>query len=278
MKMHTGFALMSCVLFAGLSTVAAQEQPSGTTPPPKVLVIMREFLKPGKAGSAHQKTESAFVQAFSQAKWPQHYTGMDSLSGKSRSLFFTGYDSFEAWEKDNQATQKNATLAAALDSAQAADGDLLDSYESSTFVYRDDLSLAAPVEIPKMRYMEITVMRIRPGHRQDFKALAKMYISAYQKANMTTAHWAAFEDMYGHDNGGKYILVTPMKSLAEVDQGMAAGKGFASAVGPDEMKKMEDLTASTIESSETNLFMFNPKISYAAASWVKADPAFWGQK
>ncbi|PYX76402.1 MAG: hypothetical protein DMG72_04940, partial [Acidobacteria bacterium] len=70
MKRLTGLLLGSSLLLGGLGTVAAQEKSQGTTPPPKVLVILREFLKPGKGGKTHEKAESAFVQAFSRAKWP----------------------------------------------------------------------------------------------------------------------------------------------------------------------------------------------------------------
>ena len=38
------------------------------------------------------------------------------------------------------------------------------------------------------------------------------------------------------------------------------------------------LAAACIESTQSNLFMFNPKLSYPAESVVKADPAFWNQK
>jgi hypothetical protein len=42
---------------------------------------------------------------------------VSAITGKPRVLFLTGYDSFEAWEKDTRATQNNATLSAALDRA-----------------------------------------------------------------------------------------------------------------------------------------------------------------
>ena len=57
--------------------------------PPRVLTITREFVKPYRTGEVHGKAESAFVQAMRDAKWPTHYVGMTSLSGKSRALFFT---------------------------------------------------------------------------------------------------------------------------------------------------------------------------------------------
>jgi hypothetical protein len=91
---------------------AAQETPSGSSSIPKVLQITREFVKPGKAGMVHDKAESAFVDAMARAKWPTHYIGMTSLSGKSRALYLTSYESFDAWQKDTEAVTKNATLSA----------------------------------------------------------------------------------------------------------------------------------------------------------------------
>src|SRR5579864_3357221 len=113
MKIKACFLALSIFVAA----LAAAQEKQSTTPPPKVLVITREFVKPGRAGTAHEKTESAFVQAFSKSKWPTHYLAVDSLSGRPRSLFLTGYDSFEAWEKDTLAVQKNTGLLASLDRA-----------------------------------------------------------------------------------------------------------------------------------------------------------------
>src|SRR4030081_3159641 len=130
MKKVIGLSLGLCLL-SGSGVVLAQEDAAGVTAPPKVLVIQREFVKPGKAGAIHDKSESAFVRAMTAAKWPTHYFGMNSLSGPSRALFFIGYGSFAAWEKDNMDTAHNATLSAAMDRAAMADGDLLSSYDSS---------------------------------------------------------------------------------------------------------------------------------------------------
>jgi hypothetical protein len=84
--------------------------------------------------------------------------------------------------------------------------------------------------------------------------------------------------MYGQDNGGVYIVFTPMKSLAEVDGEIADGKKFEEAMGADGMKKIGELSASCLQSSETNLFSFNPKLSYASDDWIKSDPTFWKPK
>src|SRR5215471_3910812 len=123
MKRTLGYCLLVALLIGGAATLSAQPTATGVMPPPKVLVTFREFLKPGKAGSPHLKTESAFVQAFTAAKWPTRYIAVDSMSGEPRTIFLVGYDSFDAWEKDNKAIEKNATLSAALDKASVADGD-----------------------------------------------------------------------------------------------------------------------------------------------------------
>ena len=44
------------------------------------------------------------------------------------------------------------------------------------------------------------------------------------------------------------------------------------------MKKFRELLAAAIESSQHNLFVFSPKMSYVSDEWIKADPDFWKPK
>ena len=280
MKKLLGSSAGLCLVFTGLvsigsSNLAAQDQGS-MAGPPRILQIVMEVLKPGQGGNPHIKTESAFVQALTDAKWPTHYFGMDALTGPSRALFFTPYDSFEAWQKDLDAMMKNSTLSAAIDSASVADGALLTGLQTSVYLYREDLSLRAPVEISHLRYWDITLFRLKPGHEKDFEDLAKMYMAAFQK--VPNAHWATFEKTYGTDSGTWFIIVTPMNSLAEVDQSLRDGKTFDSSVSEEQKKKMRELTAECFEGIESNLYATNPKMSYPPDSWLKGDPTFWGQK
>jgi hypothetical protein len=277
MKKVTGMFAALCLLFLGSSIASAQEAANPAMSPPKVLVVMREYIKPGKSGAIHEKSESAFIRAMTEAKWPTHYFAADSLSGPSRALFFVGYDSFEAWEKDNLATAKNATLSAGMDRASLADGELLSSYDSAVYTYREDMSLrASTVNVAQDRYFEITHFVVRPGHMHEWDELVKMYISGFEKS-VPHAHWATFESMYGANNGGVFLVFNPMKSLAEVDAGMGDGKQFMSGMSDSEKKKLAELAAACIESSQTNLFVFNPKMSYPSEEWIKTDP-FWKPK
>ena len=270
MRRLTGFLLVLFVVLGGASLAAAQEKG-----PPKVLTIFREVLKPGKAGMVHEKAESAFVQAFTKANWPTHYLAVTSLSGKPRALFFVGYDSFADWEKDIKAEEKNPTLAAALDRASMADGELLSEAQGLSFAYREDQSLRANVNIAHMRYFEISTFRVKPGHDKDWEELVKLYKAAFEK--IPDARWATFEAMYGAP-AGSFAVFTPMRSLAEVDTELMQGKQFEAAVGEEGMKKIRELSAASIESVESNLFQFAPKMSYVSDDWVKADPDFWKPK
>ncbi|HSS97480.1 MAG TPA: hypothetical protein VLK33_10640 [Terriglobales bacterium] len=273
MKKLTGVLLGLSFVVGGICTVAAQE---GTTPPPKVLVLYREFIKPGKSGSLHEKSESAFVQALTKAKSSEHYFAVDSLSGRQRSLFLFPYDSFDAWEKDVMNTQKNAALSAALDRAGIADGELQSDMDTTVLMYREDQSLRGPVDIAHMRLFEISLYQVRPGHRKDWDDLVKLVMAAYEK--IPDAHWATFEVAYGQQANATYAIFVPRKAASEIDQSFAQEKDFVKAMGEDGMKKLRELETAAIESTQTNLFVFNPRMSYPPDAWVKADPDFWKPK
>ena len=255
--------------------VAQDVNTDAVMPPPKVLLIMREYVKPGKAGAIHEKSEAAFVNAVKAANWPTHYVALNSMSGRSRALFLMGYPTFEAWEKDNQATEKNAALTTALDKASLNDGELLSEYDQGVFTLDTENSLRTGDAV-HARYLEISSYRIKPGHRKDWMDLVKIYHDTFEKS-VPDAHWALYESYYGADNGGVYLVISPMKSLAEDDASMGDGKKLQEALGPEGMKHVSELTAACVESTQTNLFSMNPKMSYPAAEWIKAD-SFWAPK
>jgi hypothetical protein len=264
------FLAASCASF-----VAAQEMSQSSMSLPKVLQITREYTKPGKSGMVHQRTESAFVQAMTRANWPTHYLGMTSLSGKQRALFFTRYESFEAWEKDNMAVAKNRALSEALDRAGEADGQLLDEMDQGVFVFRPEMSLRPMADISHMRYLEISSFHVRPGHEAEWSEVVKMVKAAYEKA-VPTSHWGMYEQVYGGE-GGTYLVLTARKTLAEIDRAEEENKQFEAAMGED-MKRLNELFGSCVNTSQSQLFAFNPQMSYVEDEWIKADPEFWKPK
>src|SRR5471030_408146 len=95
----TRVAVAAAVLCAIGSASVVVAQNNAAMGPPKVLVINREFLKPGRGGP-HSKTESAFAAAAKANKAPFHYLGMTSMTGPDRALYMSGYDSFTEWANE----------------------------------------------------------------------------------------------------------------------------------------------------------------------------------
>jgi hypothetical protein len=259
----------------GLPAVKAQESGPKVTPPPKVLRIDVENLKPGKSGAVHQKTESTFVKLAQGDKSAPHYLAMQSLSGPPRALFFFSYDSFADMEKERNAEMKSPT-AAQLDSAFEADGELLTSLTSNIYTLRDDLSHTPSVAIATMRYMQISLLHIRPGHQAEWEEYLKMLSSTLDKTEPGRPI-AVYQSAYGWENGGVWLLITPMKSLDEVDKADADTAKFRENMGDANLKHYRELAAATIQSGQRNLFAFDPEMSYVRDEWVTADP-FWKHK
>jgi len=271
MKIFSPVVLGLSLAVAGSMMAAAQDTSSDF----KVLQITREYTKPYKNGVAHDKTESAFQQAMIKAKFPAYYVGLTSLSGKSRSLFLTIYNSFDEWGKDNELQDKNAALSAELERASIADGELLDSVDSLVYTYDKDLSYKSHPDLIGSRYMEISVFRVKAGHAAEWRKLAKLVKDAHDKAG-TSAHWSMYEIAYGTQDG-EYIALSSDKSMADIDSGFAENKKFMDALGEDGVKQFRELSASAVEYSRSELFAINPKMSYVPEAWIKAD-GFWKPK
>jgi len=103
-----------------------------------------------------------------------------------------------------------------------------------------------------------------------------MVKAAYEKG-VPDSHWGMFEQMYGGD-GGTFLVFTGRKSLSELDQKMGQEKQFADAMGEAGMKLLSELVAKSVESSQHQIFAFNPRMSYVPENWKKADPDFWMPK
>ncbi len=278
MKIISPVLLGLSLAVVGSSFTAAQEM-QGAAPqvqgPPKVLQITREFIKPGKSGAIHDASESKFVAAMTKAKWPTHYFALNSLTGKSRALYLTGYSSFKAWEDDFTAQMKDKPLFAELDKDSVADGELLNGIDQFVFTYDEDLSYRPSTTLAPARFMEVTSFHIKPGHRKEWNELVKLVIDAQKKAG-TSAHWVTYEIAYGGDN--TYVVLSDDKSLADIDTGYAEDKQFRDALGEDGMAKLSGLVEDCIKSSDSELFAINPAQSYPPEAWVKADPGFWKPK
>jgi hypothetical protein len=264
-----GVALLFCSL-----SVFAQPAPAGW-PPPKVLQIYREEIKPGKS-AAHEQVEAGWPKAFAKANWPTNYLAMTSSTGPSEAWFMTGFESLEAWEKDSGNVAKNSALKKELDQLEVHDGELRSGGRSVVALYREDLSHQANVDMPKMRYFRIITFRVRQGHDSQFADAVKIVRTAFEKANVP-AHWAVYQ-IYAGMPGPTFLVILPAKSLAEVDAAIAAAPAVQKEEGEDGIKKLQTIASDAFNSVETNIFEFNAKMSYPSKKWADGDPDYWRPK
>jgi hypothetical protein len=269
-----GTSVIGVALLGSSLSVFAQPAP-GSMPPPKILQIYREEIKPGKA-PAHEQVEAGWPKAFARANWPTNYLAMTSSTGPSEAWFMTGFDSLEAWEKDSGNVAKNSALKKELDQLEARDGELRSGGRSLVAMYREDLSHQANVDIPKMRYFRIITFRVRQGHDSQFADAVKIVRTAFEKANVP-AHWAVYQ-IYAGMPAPTFLVMLPAKSLAEVDAAIAAAPAVQQAEGEDGVKKLQTIASDAFNSVETNIFEFNAKMSYPSKQWADGDPDFWRPK
>lgn len=242
--------------------------------PPAVIQINREWLKPGKSGAVHDRSEAAFVTLMNKGKLQGHYIALNSMSGKPRALYMTRYPSFEAWETDNKIFEKNASLGAELDRAISSDSELLEGMDSAVLVYSEELSFHPRPDFSHARYYELTAFKVRLGHEKEWREVTKMYKEACDKAG-AGLHWGAYAVQYGGESG-TYIMLTHRESLAEIDKEQAAGKKIMEAMGGEEgAAKMDQMFAAAVESVRSELFTINPRQSYVDEATMKADADFW---
>ena len=280
MKVRFSSKIPLCLLSAGLilsaaPSLLAQQQPGEEHGPSNYIFLSNVDLKPNQ-NDAYAKIESDEVQALRAANAPGHYLGMWAITGPNHAIVMSGFDSFAEAQKNHETVWGNPKLASALNADNASEAPLISETHNSIYSYEKDLSLNPDLDLSKQRFMRIILFHIRSGKDQDWEHTVKLFIKAY--SSIPEAHWAMFEKMYGVGSDNTYILVTPMDSLSVVDAMHENGKKFDASVGEDQLQMLRNGLSATVESSESDLFVLSPQLSYVPDSWISASPDFWGKK
>jgi hypothetical protein len=276
MNKHLLFFVSCCLLLAGSSRVFAQEPP-----PPNVLFIVREEIKPGK-DAAHVEESNRFRQLLRKIKSPYGRIGMTPVAGNEHEvLYIWPFESFASVEKMNLDMEKWATgeFKADFDAIAPGPEDLHVSQRDMVAVFRPDLSYGMNLNIPEMRYMMISTIRVRPGQTMNFMNGVNMYLAGLKKGNVDS-HFAMFQVMAGTQDG-IYLVIEPMKSLAEMDKLQERMKGFRDAMGPEGLKDLNKIASEVFNPGETTIYAFNPRMSYVLDAFAERDKSptpFWNPK
>ena len=242
-------------------------------PPPNILNIETVNIKP-YADEPYDKVASQYPALSEHLKDPTHVLAMEALTGSPRAIYLTGYDSYEALQKNEEWLLGDAAADAKFDALDAREAPYISEVQYAIWHYRPDLSNnVAGADIPHSHYWEVIIFHMKPGHSESFGALTKIYRDAYLKSGQNIP-WSSYEGMMGVTD--TYLILVPMKSLKDEDAGLAHQKDFDAALGDEGRKRMSKLSEESVASVEDNLWMVDPDWSYVDKSWVDADPQYWG--
>ena len=261
--------LLTGLLGAGAAQLSAQQ----SNDPPKVLRIFVEDVKEGKA-AGHEKSESAFMEAFAKANYPANILGMTAMTGTSQAWFLEGHDSFDSISKA-EARLDNAEF----QTLDALDAEFRSGSHSWIAVYRPDISFHGQemmASLPKDRVFNVITLRVQNGHDDDFTELGKMAIDAAQKA-IYDQPVVVYQVVSGLPNG-TYLFFEPSPSLQALDGAPARSQALMQAMGDSGAKRFAKLESDAVASSQARLFLLNPRMSYVSKDFAAADPNFWNPK
>jgi hypothetical protein len=271
-------ALLSLVVSSVLPAAAQSAQaPAGPTSTPALVEIYREEVRPGK-GAAHAANEAAWAAAMAKGQAPVQWLAMTSMAGPGEAWFLSGHESYEAIQKMEDGMSGNAALSGENDKFSALDGELLNRTSRIITRFRPGLSYQPQVSLPEMRYMQVDIVRVKPGKIREFADSWRSTVAAHEKAKMDE-HWAVYEADAGFPDG-TFFFFYPLKSLAQLDKSgpMHSAAAYRDAVGEAGRIRMNEATVEAVDSSQTLLFALNAQMSLLSKQWIDADPAFWTPK
>lgn len=263
--------LIVCVCLVSCLTIFAQNSP------PRVLLIVREDIKPGMMAT-HNRHAASYADVFGKLRTPNHRIAMIPIAGSENEvLYVTGGESFADIEgitrdTDRKMVTTTGAMRAQLDRLEKEAPDMHAAMRDMLAVFRADLSYKPGVEIPKMRYFAVTTVRIRPGQSDQYEEYVKSLLNPTRdKAKAETA--VAVYQVVAGTPGTTYMMFRPMKSLAEYD--LRIGPRVREAMSDDQRKKADKVASESILFNETSIYAFNPRMSYMPKEFTAGDPAFW---
>jgi hypothetical protein len=259
-------------LFLAVAGSLAARAQTPAVPPPNILNIEVNTIKPYQDGP-YDKIASQYPGLSEQLNDPTHFVAMEALTGSPRAIFLSGYDSYEALQKNEEWLLGDAATDAKFDELDARQAPNVAEIHYTIWHYRPDLSNnVAGADIPHSHYWEVIIFHMRSGHVEQFEEMTKLYRDARLKTGQNVP-WSTYQGMAGVTDA--YLVLVPMTSLKDADTGLAHQKDFGAALGEEGGRRMSKLSEESVASVEDNIWMVNPEWSYVEKSWIDADPQYW---
>jgi hypothetical protein len=201
-----------------------------------------------------------------------------SLTGDDRQVTFVSFHNDLASVDREVETSEKVMRAAAMKNAGLATESAESEGPSRSVLakYREDLSYRPDlVDAAHATRWSVTTFQLKPGTSTDFADLAKQYADLVKQTNDPSEHWIAYQVLAGLP-GPAFMIVTPMKSLADMDlENEAAMKAvFTKAV----RQELDATEQKIVDHVETQFIAVAPELSRPPQTMIAANPTFWTVK
>ena len=276
MRMTSGIS--SVLLFLAVAAVpcpsSAQDTNPATARPPKFLNMIHQELKPGRTG-AYDDLEASIARTYVRENIPAFWVELESIAGPSEVLYLNLFDSSQ--EMTQSLNASSSGLAAHPELVQMQDR-LLQENTSSTAtvlgVLRDDMGYRAnTIDFSKMRILHLSTVFAHPGYERAFMEAEWSLSQASEKVNARTA-WAVYEVVGGLPEP-TYVIVTPMRSLNDIDDVVEASQALKKTEGGALEQHLQELARIAYGTTDSRLFVVGQKMSHVSKEMVAGDPDFW---
>jgi hypothetical protein len=257
---------------AGAAVSLAQTPAPAENQGSRMLVVYREEVRAGK-GAAHKANENAWANAYRKAGLPAGWVGATTMTGPNEAWFFTPVNTLEEFEKLNQAQDAHPTYAPESAKLSEKDGEYLNRTSTLLLRRRPGISYQPDVKVADMRYLQVDIVRVKPGRVSDFMDAWREVVAAHEKAKMDE-HWVVHQVISGMPDG-TFIFFYPVKSMAAFDKAepMHAADAYRGAMGEGGRRRMRDMSEAAMEWSQSIILALEPQMSAAPQEWA-SDP-FW---
>lgn len=245
--------------------------PSGPAP---ILMTVHEIPQPG-AEAAHAKLEAEYAAALDAGKGNQYYLGMGAITGTPQTVFLSGYSSLQEMEDvHDQDEEAMGEKLAGLDEEHSG---TLAGTDTAIWRLRPSLSNPGSASLADMRMMDLIHIHVKLGHGPEFADVIKQIRESWMKAD-PDFHYSIYQQAFGNSMDDSYLVVIPLRSLADLDKHHAAVAQYRKSLGQDAEKRMLEFESASYDSVDSNLFAFTPSMSRLPATWTKNDAEFWNAK
>ncbi|MEO8657767.1 MAG: hypothetical protein ABI693_04815 [Bryobacteraceae bacterium] len=143
-------------------------------------------------------------------------------------------------------------------------------------IYRPGLSYRADEALklfPLARYFRVSVFRIRPGTDIEFAELMRIRRLGLDSINLDRPE-IGYQVISG-STSGTYIFLSPLTSLALMDNGLARMPAYAEEALQGAGKAGRQTAYEALLSREQLIFRVEPRASFVSPEFAGNDSAFW---